>query len=148
MWREDFVATLALYRRCIAGALVKDEALLTDWCAAAAVGVARSAPPTTAAYSIGTVLAYTVWTGSLLAGELNVHLFPQLLAAVRQVSEYLGVGDPLPATAEVLRDMLGDEVGPSNASQIFASLIDDLNSDERTAALRVFLRPSRPSGSK
>lgn len=148
LWREDFVATLGLYRRCISGTLGKDEAMLADWCASAAVGVARSAPPTTAAHGIGTILAYTVWTGSLLAGELKVHLFPQLLAAVRQVSGYLGVGDPLPAAVEVLRDMLGDEVGPSYASQVFASLIEDLESEERTAALQTFLRPSRPSGSK
>jgi hypothetical protein len=142
LWRDPPHA-LALYRECITGVLKRDEAILPDWCAAAAIGFARSAPTQPVAQSVGAVLAYTLLTISLLAGELKTELFGPLLVASRQASQNWGGVDPLPAATEVLRDMLPVDVGKSNASQIFARLVEGLDPADRNIALQAYLRPSR-----
>lgn len=142
LWRDPLRALL-LYRQCVVGVLGKDETLLPGWCAAAAVGSARSMPDKPVAQSVGTVLAYTLLTSSLLTEELKTALFYPLLAACRRASQSWGGADPLPAVAEVLRGMLPEEVGVSNASQVFAKLVDGLDPADRTIALKTYLRPPR-----
>ncbi len=143
LWRDP-QPVLTLYRRCIAGILGTDEVLLPQWCSAATVGYGRSVPPVMAAHAAGAVLAFTITTASLLSGELKVALFAPLLEACRAASQAIGAGDPLPAAAEVLRDALETDIGPSNASQAFAKLVDGLSPADRDTALRVYLRPSHP----
>lgn len=141
LWQDPQVA-LTLYQECIAGVLNTDETLLPEWCSAATAGYSRSVLPVVAAKASGVVLAFTITTASLLSGELKVALFAPLLEASRAISQALGSEDPLPSTAEVLRDILEAEIGPSNASQAFAKLVDGLRPADRNIALKAYLRPT------
>jgi tetratricopeptide (TPR) repeat protein len=143
LWRDP-QPVLTLYRRCIAGILGTNEALLPQWCSAATVGYGRSVPPVMATHAAGAVLAFTITTASMLSGELKPELFAPVLEASRVASQAIGAGDPLLAAAEALRDGLETIFGPSNAAQAFAKLVGGLSPADRDTALRIYLRPSRP----
>ena len=121
-----------------------DETSLPDWCLAATVGFTRGLPTALATRRAGMILAYTVLTSSVLSGGLRADLFSPSLQASRQGARALGVEDTLPPAVELLKDMLEKAFGVSEAAPVFARLVEELDDEDRTAALQVFLRRTRP----
>lgn len=143
VWRDPHRA-LSFYKRCIEEALRHDEASLPAWCAAATVGFARNWPTTLATQRAGRILAYTVLMSSILPGDLRPDLFLPLLQASRRGAYSLGLGDTLPAAVEVLKEMMEEAFGIPQTAPAFAKLAEGLESEDRTTALQIFLRPPRP----
>ncbi len=143
LWQDPHRA-LSLYQRCLQEVLLHDETALPAWCSAATAGFARGLPTPLAAQRAGTILAYTVLMGSVLSGGLRADLFSPLLQASRRAARTLGLEDTLPAAVEVLKGMMEDAFGIPETGAAFAKLAEGLNAEDRTAALQVFLRPSRP----
>lgn len=142
LWQEP-VSALSFYNKCISGVLAHEQSLLPGWCGAAIMGFGHGWPPAIVTRRAGRVLAHTMMTSSVVSGELKVALFSPLLKESRRVVRSLGGDDPLPATAESLREMLEATVGVANASQMFAKLVDGLEGADRSVALQVFLQPPK-----
>lgn len=143
LW-QDSQRAFSLYQKCIEAVLAHDATLLPAWCAAATAGFARSLPTAVAAQRAGTILAYTILMGSVLSGGLRPDLFAPSLQTSRRAARVLGLEDTLPSAVEVLKDMMEDAFGVPEAGAAFARLAEGLDAEDRTAALRVFLRPPRP----
>lgn len=143
LW-QDPQRALSLYQECMREILRHDETALPAWCAAATAGFARGLPAPVAAQRVGMILAYTVLTSSVLSGSLRADLFSPALQASRRAARAVGLGDTLPTAVEGLKDMMEDAFGIPEAGAAFARLAEELDVEDRTAALQVFLRPPRP----
>lgn len=143
LW-QDPQRAFSFYQRCIEEVLRHDETSLPAWCAAATTGFARGWPPALAAQRAGTILASTILTVSVLSDGLRDDLFSAYLQASRRAARALELEDTLPSAVEALKDMMEKAFGVPEAASAFARLAERLDADDRTAALQVFLRPSRP----
>jgi hypothetical protein len=138
---QDPQRGFSLYQRCLEKVLRHDEMSLPGWCAAATLGFARSWPAALATRRAGRILAFTVLMSFVQSSGLRADLFSPMLKASRPAARNLGLDDTLPAAVEALKETMEETFGVSQAAPIFAKLVEGLDTEDRTVALQVFLRP-------
>ena len=130
---ENPAEALDLYRDGLNASLVGDKLLTPrDWAYAAALGAAR------ASHAPCDLPAMTLLSG-FSSLDINPTHLPGLLAGVREAASHLECDDPLPTAARLLAQSLRRTFPEGEAGQAFVRLMSQLDPDDRTTALRVFL---------
>lgn len=133
---KDPLAVLGVYRSAVSRAAEEAPDQLSNWSTAAGLGAARSVSPERRNGAVATV----VLSGFFQTGS-DPRFLPPLVDGARAAAAAVGLDDPLPHVARLLREALSAELGEDAVPQVFSTFISELTDDDRATALTVLIAP-------